>query len=394
MKKLLYLSGAPRVSTRPNAERVGPRTHVKGVIRGFEKNNWVVHQYIVGDNVPESWNTKGSEKSIQSSVVKQFGADLIRIVLNYINRKKILKIDEQFDLVYERFAAFQYLGYDLKIKRNIPWILETNAILSIESSSERKSTALPSKLQKYEKFAYQNCDVLVCITEELKELIIQKFNIDPNKIIISPNAVNIEEFSSENHDPLKFNDLFNIGFVGSLWQWQRLDFLFDAVKELQGQGLEISITIVGDGQCADEWKNYAKLINIDNVKFVGKVKREDVPRYISGFDVCYSGQFSMGMGSYLSPIKMYEYMAMGKPILATSYGETKRLVTDGENGYLFNENDKENLKKAIKKLYSDKDLRILMGLKSRNLVLSNHSWQIRVKSILSNIEDVLNRNLI
>jgi glycosyltransferase involved in cell wall biosynthesis len=391
MKKLLYLSGAPRVSTRPDAERVGPRTHVKGVIRGFQKNNWIVHQYIVGDNVPESWNTKGSEKSIQSSIVKQIGADIIRIALNYINRKKILKIDEQFDLVYERFAAFQYMGHSIKKKKNIPWILETNAILSIESSIERKSTALPSKLQKYEKFAYQNCDVLVCITDELRELIIKKFNIDPDKIIISPNAVNIDEFSSENHEPLKFNDLFNIGFVGSLWQWQRLDFLFDTVKELQDQGYEISLTIVGDGQCADEWKNYAKVINIKNVKFVGKVRREDVPRYIRGFDVCYSGQFSMELGSYLSPIKMYEYMAMGKPILATSYGETKRLVIDGENGYLFKENDKETLREAIKKLYLDDVLRKSMGDKSKNIAFDNHSWEIRVKKMLNEIEKILGK---
>ena len=75
-----YLSGAPRVSTAPQAELGGARTHVLGIITAFERLGWEVKPYIVGDKVPRKWVTKGSEKAVSSGFFRTLIVDLVRLI--------------------------------------------------------------------------------------------------------------------------------------------------------------------------------------------------------------------------------------------------------------------------------------------------------------------------
>ncbi|PWT93467.1 MAG: glycosyltransferase WbuB, partial [Acidobacteria bacterium] len=132
--RLGYLSGAPRVSTIPQTELTGPRTHVLGVIHAFEQLGWDVKKFIVGDRVPKSWVTSGSEQFIAQSRSRALTADLLRLPMqSNFAREAWHALGNEVDWVYERFGVFQKMGSIFKKHRKL-WILETNGPAFIEAN--------------------------------------------------------------------------------------------------------------------------------------------------------------------------------------------------------------------------------------------------------------------
>jgi glycosyltransferase involved in cell wall biosynthesis len=393
MKKklnLVYLSGAPRVSTRSIAEMSGPRTHVLGIIDGFSQIGWNVEAFIFGDQVPEKWIIKGSEAELSSSKIRAFASDLIRIYFGLRNAFKAYNLYKQTaDLVYERFGSFQALGR--RFKRNgIFWILETNALLSLESTSQRKTLALGNLARRFERNAYENCDMLVCISEPLKKLIVSEFDIDASKIIVVPNGVDTSRIDPSNFTAKREFSGFTIGFVGSLYSWAGLDNLITIIGRLKGAGLIINLTIVGDGPTKSSLEKLSTELALNNqIKFLGQQNWTDVPSYIAGFDVCYSGQVKFGSGEmYLSPLKLYEYMAMAKPVIVSAFWDAQCLVEDGKTGFLFEPGDNVALEEVIMHVYKSRSNLIEMGIRAREVVEKNHSWRIRVAKILNRVSEI------
>lgn len=85
VRRLGYLSGAPRVSTRPEAEATGARAHVVGVMNAFRALGWQVRPFIVGDRVPVDWVRPGSRQRMSRSLPRRLAADVARIGLGRRN---------------------------------------------------------------------------------------------------------------------------------------------------------------------------------------------------------------------------------------------------------------------------------------------------------------------
>ena len=389
--RLGYLSAAPRVSTRPEAELGGPRSHVLGVIKAFEYLNWQVHRFIVGDRVPINWVAKGSEQAIRRNRLRTLAADVMRIMMGYLNAQRAWReLGSDVDLVYERFAVFQALGWIFK-KHNLPWILETNAPLFIESRNDRQTILLNGLAQYLESKAYQRCDVLVCVSEALKEIIVEQMGISESKIVVMPNGVDTSFFNPARYQPFRFYRGFTIGFVGSLTDWQGLDLLLDTVAELNNEGYPIHLTLIGDGAARSALQIRAENLDLlEQVTFAGYVPREKVPSYIAGFDIGYSGQIQLAVGKmYLSPLKLYEYMSMAKPVIASNFEDTQRVVRDKETGFIFEAGDKAAIKRAILDAFELKEELPKMGQLAREEAIRYHSWESRVSYLIGEIEKYL-----
>ncbi len=390
-KTLGYLSAAPRVSTRPDAEAGGPRSHVLGVMQAFEAVGYEVKPFIIGDRVPSNWVTAGSEHTISSSGLRRLLADGMRLGMGMLNaRLAWRKLGNQVDWVYERHAAFQSLGWIFK-RRGIPWILETNAPLFYESKNERKTMMLSALARRLEQRAYQKCDVLVCISEPLREIIIQEMNIPTEKIIVMPNGVDTAFFHPEQHSPKRIFKGFTVGFTGKLIDWQGIDSLLEATHDLRADGLDLNLVLVGDGPARASLETKAKILGLkDRVEFVGRVSRDKVPSYIAGFDVGYTGHVQSKVGAmYLSPLKLYEYMAMSKPTIASDFDDARQAVHDGETGFLFQATNKDDLKRALLKAYQARNTLAQMGYRAREQVVKHHSWKKRVTSLIEQVERLM-----
>jgi len=387
---MLYLCGAPRVSTRPTASLGGPRSHIIYVIQTMKKFGWKVDKYIVGDHVPEKWLSHDIERELKSVWIKRLLADLYRILSGFINSWRANKKYRDVELVYERLASFQAMGFLFKL-RKIPWILETNGLYYVEAATYRKSIILSSVAKIIENFVYKQCDVLICITETLKNLIIKEFSIDSEKIIIVPNGVDIDFFDPSRYQPKRFFKELSIGYVGHLFKYYALDMLISSLAELRNEGIEMNLVIIGGGPMMSEWENLVLKFSLDKqVRFTGQIPMSEIPSHILGFDIGFAGTGYVYTGeSYHSLTKIYEYMSMGRPVIASKFEETIRVIRQNETGFLYKKGDKEDLKKAIRMAYSQKNRWNKMGGLARKDMIENHSWTSRINDMVENMNGIL-----
>jgi len=390
--RLGYLSAGARVSTRPDAELVGPRSHVLGVINGYESLGWEVERYIVGDRVPPSWVRPGSEQVARGPWLQTLSVDLLRMSIGlYHAMKSGWELKGQVDWVYERGALLQAMGWVFQ-RRGVPWILETNSLQWKEAAEDRESLVLQRVARRIEFASYRACDVLVPVSEALRDVLVER-GIDPRKIVVVPNGVDTSVFDPSQYETDRAADEgFVVGFVGALSEWQALPLLFRAVRALRDEGLDIRVRIVGDGHARQEWETEAHRLQLDGqIESVGYQPHHEVPRHILGFDVGYSGPVRLATGNmYMSPLKLYEYLAMETPLVAAAYEDARRLNQDEQVGYLFEPESVDDLKRALRDAYADRGAPLRRrGRSGRDLIETAHSWNARIQHLNGEVRRIL-----
>ena len=389
--RLGFLAAAPRISTRFDAEMSGPRARILGLIKGFEASDWEIKSFIVGDRTPKKWSAKGSGKAISTGFLRTLVVDFVRIGLCIFNSWKSSKeLSKQVDWVYEYAATLQCLGWIFQ-RQGIPWILQVEALLYYEAKAERKALVLDGIARQLELWSYRQCDVIACVSSTLKEILVQEIGITPEKIVLVPNGVDIDFLDPKQHEPKRLFSGFTVGFVGSLYSWAGLNIFLEAMDELRTEGYQMFLVVVGDGEMKQAWSEQAKELGFEEqIKFVGRVPWQEVPEYIAGFDIGYSGQIQLQMGKmYLSPMKLYEYMSMAKPVIASAFEDAKRLIVEGETGFLFQPGDKNTLKQALLKACAAKNKFKEMGEQARREIEANHSWTNRVQVLIEETNCIL-----
>jgi glycosyltransferase involved in cell wall biosynthesis len=169
-----------------------------------------------------------------------------------------------------------------------------------------------------------------------------------------------------------YKDDFILGFVGSLQDRHCLIELFDAIEEYSNKEPNIKLLLVGEGPLIKKLKNRTEKEGLKkNVIFTGYVKHENVGTYMAACDVLY-GVVHPGKAS--NPIKCYEYLASGRPVI-TSEKEELIFIKDNKFGIVLDKVDKDNLVKAIDIFYQiGREKRLEMGKKGRQYVFENHTW--------------------
>lgn len=352
---------------------------------------WRVKPFVVGDRLPARVSGKGGERVLSAGALRTLLADLTRLGMGVVNARRAWReLGGQVDWVYERFAVLQALGWVFG-RRGVPWILETNGLFSEEAKTERKSLVLTGLARKLENAAYQRCEVLICVSAALKEVVVSKTNVDPEKILVVPNGVDTALFDPALHAPKREFRGFTVGYVGSLVAWQGLDRLLAATSELNEEGLAIRVTIVGDGPAREEWEQLSRKREMGKfVRFVGRVPSDEVPGYIAGFDVGFSGHEKLKIGAmYHSPLKLYEYRSMGKPVIASDFDDARELLSGQKAGFLFGSEDPESLKQALREAYYARSSFADMSPSIREEIVHHHGWEARLRVMIPRIERIL-----
>jgi glycosyltransferase involved in cell wall biosynthesis len=355
----------------------------------MEAAGWEVVPFIVGDRLPLQLTVGRSEPAHAWPV--RFAGDLIRVGMGWrSSRRACRELHGQVDWVYERFAVLQALGRRLH-RQGVPWILETNGLFFSEAKVERRSIAWAWLARRVELSAYRECDVLVCVTETLRDALVKETGVPAEKIVVVPNGVDASVFDPGRHPPHRLFDGVVLGFVGSLIEWQGLGPLLDALAQLKRQGVDLSLVVVGDGAVRGALEAKAHALGLSStVRFVGRVPFDEVPSYIAGFDLGYTGQLPLQLGGmYHSPLKLYEYMAMAKPVVAASYDDARQVVRDGVTGFLFEPANAVDLERALKRAYDSRERLPMLGQRAREAIVAEHTWLARVQRMIPEIERVL-----
>jgi glycosyltransferase involved in cell wall biosynthesis len=384
MPRLTYLSGAPRVSTDPDAEAGGARVHVLGIIHGFESLGWVVQAYVAGDKLPRFVTGQGSEILLSTAAHRALMADLLRIAANTVNGWATRSLIADTDLVYERYGAFQCLGRTFQ-ESGIPWILETQGIEFHNRYKTSRTTALEALQRRNEFRTYRSCDGIVCSTADVKREIVDWTGVRPENILILPNAVDSAIYNPARFTPERTFDEFTVGFVGRLYPWQGLDLLLHALQVVKESGEPaLRAVIIGDGIERQRLEALADRLGIQpEVRFVGHVSDRRSVELLLGCEVSYVGhQRSVDGRLPFSPIKLYESLSLGVPVVAPRESAFTAVIREGETGFFFVPNDARSLLDSLLAAYNAKDRLMDMGRHARKDAVRDHGWTQRVETLL------------
>jgi len=218
-------------------------------------------------------------------------------------------------------------------------------------------------------------DKIVAVSEAVKEDIMRYDRIDPSKIEVIPNGIDVERFNPEKKTTdirkefsLEEDDIV-IGFIGRIVTAKGLEYLLDALPYLKGEFKSIKLLIVGEGSLVEELKERAKKNNIfNNILFTGK--RRDIPEILASIDIFVMPSIAEGL-----PNALLEAMAMGKPIVTTEVGGIPEVIKNEINGLLVPPRNAESLVTAIKTFLDNRHLAIKIGQRAKNYVEENLSIQ-------------------
>lgn len=261
----------------------------------------------------------------------------------------------QPDVLYERYNLFLPAGVWLQKKLRLPMLLEVNAPIFSERS-RYDGIKLKGLAQWSERYAWCGADYALPVTQVLGELVASA-GVARHKIVVIPNGINLDRFPLNNNreaakQKLGLADKLVWGFTGFVREWHGLDGVIDLLARLDGKNEHL--VIVGDGPHLTVLREKARRLGVDDqVTFAGIVARDGVADYVAAFDIA----LQPAVVAYASPLKIFEYLAMGCAIVAPAQPNIMEILRAGENALLFDPKDQFGLARAIETLTRDEPLR-------------------------------------
>lgn len=334
----------------------------------------------------------GSQKKNRYAI-PQFLFELFEIFYNFVAFVKLqgqLK-KKKYSLIYERYAIFNVAGILAAKINHKPIIIEASFTSKADVFPKRTKLLTPLAY-RIDKLIFNRADGIVVVSSVLKESLIKDFGVSADKIIVLPNAVDAKMFEPQvsgdtvrNKYSLNSNKI--VGFVGGFYPWHGLNLLLDAAEDVLKILPNVKFLLIGDGPLRKKLEDRVNGSSLKNsVIFTGSIAHNELPQYIACFDI----GVMPDSNDYGSPIKIFEYMAMGKPVLAPKIGPIEEAVEDGKNGLLFERNNEYELANAIIQLLK-KDNLLYRKISSdcRAIVLEKHTWIKNAQSILFRWQDII-----
>lgn len=250
--------------------------------------------------------------------------------------------------------------------------------------------SLPKKLNGFKKVVLEKIAGIVVITSFIKSKLVD-LGIHAEKILIAPDAVRLEDFADlldKNVARIKLSlsqKDYLIGYIGTLKTMGMEKGVSTAIDALKFLPEKYKLYVVGGEKAhIDYYKNLAtehKVIN--RVTFVGTVLHKDIPVHISACDVLIAPFPKNDHYSYyMSPLKIFEYMAGKRPIIASNLPTLAEILKDGETALLVPPNDPGALGESILHLESNPVFSTKLAKNAYIEVVDKYTWKKRASNII------------
>lgn len=390
--KILYYSPHLRLNL---SDKTGYGTHMREMIQAFRDLGHEVLPVING-GVEQRKQTAPVKTPFAKNIAKNLTPKFIwrtikdnRLIAFDKNAETELEnIVDQFkpDLIYERAYYMQVSGVNVATKKKIKHFLEVNAPYIDETFEFEKSPTLYNNTAlKNEERQLTLSDKVFVVSSSLRDYFLKKYpSLDPKKIVVTPNCVNLEKVKvseSGKKELMEKYALANhivIGFVGSIFPYHGVDIMMGAFNEVFKKNKNIKLMIVGDGQIVPQLKQYAhRLESGPNIIFTGNVPYSEVFSHIDAMDITVLATTEW----YCSPIKLFEYGALGKAVIAPDTQAVRDVMTDTKDGILVKPG-KEFLIQAMNTLIENETLRKNIGISFRKKIEDHYTWIKNAESVL------------
>lgn len=331
--------------------------------------------------IPQDPHVWRISRSIRVKSNKESSREFIDLARNIELRRQLDKIHRKdpVSFVLERLSLFSFAGLQFARHRKLPYLLEVNSPLSFEHDKHR-GLVLKDFALSIESFLISEADRVVAVSPAIRDYAIS-CGAKLEHILVLPNASNesffeIPEYSNRGSSP------FTIGFVGSLKPWHGLHDLMQSYNIITKKTSNCRLLIVGDGPERLSLENEAKKQGFSTqIEWTGEVQHDKIPDLLMEMDVAVA-PYPPIKNFYFSPLKIAEYMASGRAIVASRVGHLPKMLTDGETALLYKPGDIDGLVRQILTLKADPALREKLG-RNAKIAAKKDTWVNNAKQILN-----------
>ncbi|MEX0786576.1 MAG: glycosyltransferase family 4 protein [Dehalococcoidia bacterium] len=306
----------------------------------------------------------------------------VRRLLHAEHTQRMLRpVLEDFapDLIYERYSLANYAGLELARALRLPYALEVNAPLWQEQRTHREMF-LTRTAGGLERRIICSADAVVVISEALKSFVLG-LGVGEERVTVLPNGADPELFSPATdgdtvRSRLGIDGKRVVGFVGTLKPWHDLTTLARAAEALQASDPLLHLLLVGAGPRMEEMQASVN----GRTAFTGAVPHEEVPGYLAVMDVVVV-PYEQDGDAYFSPLKLFEAMAMARPIVAARVRQVEDVLVDGKTGLLYEPGNAADLAEKISAVLAMSDRGASLGRAARKVVEAGRTWDANAARI-------------
>lgn len=272
-------------------------------------------------------------------------------------------------------------GYFVKLFKCARWVLEIRDLWpeSIIAVGAITNNSIISVLEYIEKKAYQKADHIVVVTDSFKTFIVAK-GISSDKITIIKNGVDLsfyrpEEIEANDVFDLKLDSRFVASYFGTHGMAHHLETILEAAEILSERD-DIVFVLVGDGAEKHKLLEIKRKKNLQNVIMLEQQGKDKMPNLWALSDVSLVLLKKSDLFKTVIPSKIFESMAMKKPIILGVEGEVKGMITEGESGICIEPENAEELAEAVLELAESSELRDKLGINGNEYVVKYFDRQV------------------
>jgi glycosyltransferase involved in cell wall biosynthesis len=282
---------------------------------------------------------------------------------------------EDVDLVYERYSLWGGAGVRAASRVGLPAVLEVNAPLVEEQATHRELVDRVAAERRV-RSAVRAATATVCVSEPVAAWARARA-ADPRRVHVVPNGVDTDRVRpGDARDPRAYT----VGFVGTLRPWHGVDDLVAAVAQLRTGVPTARLRLIGDGPGRQQLLDLSEQLDVP-ADCTGVIAPTDVPAQLHRLDVAVAPY--PAHADYFSPLKLYEYLAAGLPVVASAVGQVPDILEHGRAGLLVPPGDPAALAQALRTLALRPATARRLRSRARRLAVTRYTWQRTVERTLA-----------
>jgi glycosyltransferase involved in cell wall biosynthesis len=370
------------------------KVHILEMVAAFRE---LGHEVTIASLVETENRTKEPEKEAKESGLKRlfrripFSSELVQLGYNLFAIPWLCsKIRSSgADFIYERYSLLNFSGVAAAALMRKPIVVEVNSPLALEMSREKEIRARRFAAW-LERLICNSAMKVVVVSGPLKRIMMDNGVLE-SKLYLMPNGVNLHRFVSNPDsrlaETLGIRGRVVIGFVGWFRRWHGLELLLEAFNESDlGRNGQTVLMLIGDGPAMPDLRQYTANSGLqDSVIFTGAVSHEDIPAYLNLVDIA----VQPAANEYCCPMKIIEYMGLGKAIVAPTQENIEELLDDGRTAVLFKPGEIHGFARALTSLVTDSALRARVG---QNAFRAIHErgllWEANAQRVVDMLQPV------
>jgi len=306
-------------------------------------------------------------------------------MMNALTRRLAAVIDEVHPQLLHAHSPVLNAMPTLRVGRKlgIPVLYEVRAFwedAAVDHGRTREGALRYRVTRALETYALKHADAITTICEGLRADIVSR-GVDPAKVTVVPNAVDVEKFvlgrepDGSLRRSLGLEEAIVLGFIGSFYAYEGLALLLEALPRILAAESRVHVLFVGGGAEEANLRAIATRLGLESrIRFAGRVPHDEVQRYYDLIDVLVYPRLPMRLTELVTPLKPLEAMAQGRLLAASDVGGHRELIRDQETGVLFRAGDVEALAAKVVELLADRRRWAELRARARRFVETERNW--------------------